>query len=347
MKKDTEREIRAIVGGLLDVSAAIDMQFENPKTAILYAYRYLLNREPESLDIVAKNTKGWNELRKEFMLSEEYLCAMGEMGHVGQRQQDTTSYPNSILRCADTYTVNRRIAKLLSENVLINYEDELEKSYRKIIRKGAKVVDIGAHVGRHSKVFREIVGESGKLFAFEPLPKQFEILKTSFGGEENVLLINKALSDEAGHSTFYCVENYPEESGLKVRTYNNADAITNEIVVEVDVLDNYYKELEGIEYIKLDAEGAELSILRGGIRVISEYKPIISIEYGYPSYSAYGLTKNSLWELAESLDYYITDVFGNLMYDKETWDNCCDTVYWDYFLVPKDGFKEFCLRMHA
>lgn len=53
---------------LLDINAALN----DKKVAITYAYRYLLNREPESIQIVENNTMEWKALRKNFVQSLEY-----------------------------------------------------------------------------------------------------------------------------------------------------------------------------------------------------------------------------------------------------------------------------------
>jgi hypothetical protein len=50
--------------------------------------------------------------------------------------------------------------------------------------------------------------------------------------------------------------------------------------------------------IAIVAEGAELSILKGAVECLERFHPIISIEYGEPSYSAYGLTADSLYIFA-------------------------------------------------
>ena len=187
----------------------------------------------------------------------------------------------------------------------------MEQSYSKLISTGDTVIDIGAHIGRHSKVFCKLIGSSGILFAFEPLPEQFGILERELSAS-NVTIINKALSDQAGTMSFYQVENYPEESGLKKRRYNAKDAITKQIQVSVDTLDSY-----------------------------------ISIEYGEPSYSAYGLTADSLYIFASEQNYYITDLCGNVVLNINMWRDICDSVYWDYFLVPQEKIKEFWLKIHS
>ncbi len=308
--------------------------FDNMSANMLYAYRYLLNREPENLNYVLNNDKSWEQLRNLFMQSSEYKMLM-------ELQHETKSYQK------DVFTASKMLKEEYERTQQYpDYEMILQRNYEKLIDNADLVVDIGAHVGRHLRNFIELVGGKGRCIAFEPLPKQFKILKESFD-IKNVEIKNIALSEEKGMMEFCEVENYPEESGLKKRIYNREDAKVKKIIVEVDMLDSYIDKMDKLNYIKLDAEGAEINILKGGIKTIQKYRPFISVEYGGSCYGAYGHTKQSLFNLAKELNYYITDIFGNLMPNSGAWEELCDSGYWDYFLVPQERLKEFYLRVHA
>lgn len=148
-------------------------------------------------------------------------------------QNDTTKRSHFI---NDIYTSQKNIRDFIQKNGMPDYEMVLEQSYTKIIRKGDTVIDIGDQAGRHAKVFQKLIGDTGVLYAFEPLPEQYAALKQELDSE-NVTIINKALSDCTGKMDFYKVNNYPEESGLKKRIYNREDARVEKIEVDVDVLD--------------------------------------------------------------------------------------------------------------
>jgi FkbM family methyltransferase len=302
----------------------------NNENDMIYAYRYLLNRDPENWSIVENNVKDWKELREEFINSKEYVI--------------TNSFRMS--NNLDVYTTLRNLEEEIRNGSGLNYELELETTYRKLISEGDDVIDIGAHMGRHLKVFQSLVGEKGNVYGFEPLPKQYDYLISNFSSS-NITLINEALSNQSGKMEFYEVENYPEESGLQQRQYNNNDARVNIINVDVNVLDNYMDRFGNLKYIKLDAEGAELHILQGGLNCIQKHRPFISIEYGYPSYNAFGLKKESLYNFTVENNYYITDVFGNVILNIDIWNEVCDSVYWDFILVPIERIKEFLLKIHS
>lgn len=294
-------------------------------TEMLYAYRYLLNREPEDMLRVTSNTRPWQEIRREFKSSDEFLMEQ------------------SCFLAQDVYTTQRFLSEFVTKVGAPDYERILEQGYRKLIKKGDTVIDVGAHEGRHLTVFQKLVGD-GKLFAFEPLPKQFMELKKTFRAP-NISLYNFALSDTPGKSTFYELPDYPEESGLRLRL-DTKEVRHTKIDVEVHCMDEYEEDLKGLNYIKIDAEGAEVSILKGAEKLLRRYRPFVSTEYGRPAYSVYGLNAHSLYEFCEKIDYFITDLWGNIMWNSDVWGEMVDTCYWDFFLVPKERMREFYLAMH-
>ena len=72
---------------------------------------------------------------------------------------------------------------------------------KKYIRKGAIVLDIGANIGFYTKILSELVGDNGKVYAFEPDKTNFGYLMKNAGHLKNVVFINKAVSDKTGKIT--------------------------------------------------------------------------------------------------------------------------------------------------
>lgn len=77
------------------------------------------------------------------------------------------------------------------------FETELVK---RMIKRGDVVLDIGANIGYYTLIFAKIVGEDGKVFAFEPDPTNFALLKRNveINGYKNILLVQKAVSNKSG-----------------------------------------------------------------------------------------------------------------------------------------------------
>lgn len=337
LKRIRDRFLSPVVKAVIDnknetntviVKALLECRRQDLRLDIIYAYRFLLNREPENDDIVQNNSKSWQILRSEISKSKEFYV--------------NNPPPNALYM--DAMTTNRLLTERKAEGIVEDYESILEKHYTRLIKKGDFVIDIGAHEGRHLAVFINLA-DDGKVFAFEPLPKQYSHLCEKFN-KPNVKIFNVALSDSSGIVDFYENETSPEESGLKIRIYNKKDANVLIQKVNATTLEQTASEFLKIDYIKIDAEGAEIQILNGGRNVIKKHKPIISIEYGYPSYSVYGLSKESLYDFCLSMDYNIFDIYGNIIPTLDMWLALCDTVYWDYFLVPKEKIEFFLTNIH-
>jgi len=148
------------------------------------------------------------------------------------------------------------------------------------IRKGNTVLDVGAHVGEWTLLFSELVGESGRVIAFEPDPVARASLEKNLrmNGISNVQVEEKGVSDKAGKALL-AAERFG--SGLSSIVPPQGRAKDHRVVeVETTTLDQYC-ETQGISpgWIKIDAEGAEPLILRGMRRLIRTVHPSVILEF--------------------------------------------------------------------
>ncbi len=229
--------------------------------------------------------------------------------------------------------------------IVPDYEYILECGYRRVIPVDATVIDVGAHAGRHTTIFSDLVGPGGAVLAFEPLPHLAKALRDR-GFDHRVQIHECALSDFAGCSSFTYMRGTPGESGLRERISNaplQADPVT--IEVKVRQLDEFLPDISSLCFVKIDIEGGEVACLRGATKLLRRFRPFVSVEYGKPSYSVYGLTARSLYDIAESLDYRIADLFGAICPNLSAWEDACDRSYWDWFLVPREREHEWYFRI--
>ncbi len=151
------------------------------------------------------------------------------------------------------------------------YEPHMVAFLKEHVRKGMNVVDIGANVG----VFSMLAASQGaKIFAFEPNTENCRlILMSAAENGFDVKLFPLALSDEAG--ALFFTPHIGSNGGLlpsRIETLSNPNCI----VVPAMPLDDLV--FEKVDFIKADVEGAEYLALKGGEKIIREYKPIITIE---------------------------------------------------------------------
>lgn len=159
----------------------------------------------------------------------------------------------------------------------------IQRQFAKVIKKSFIVYDIGAYIGFHSLIAGRLAGPLGKVYCFEPFPKNNERLKLHIllnKMQDRVFCIPKAVTDKAGkaichyrgHDTMYYFTNI-DCSG----EYNSA---IGGPVVETISLDEFIFQ-EGHpapNLIKIDVEGGELKVLLGAQRLLREFKPSIICE---------------------------------------------------------------------
>ena len=212
-------------------------------------------------------------------------------------------------------------------------EEIIEQFYRAWLRPGDGAIDVGANVGRHLFPLAEAVGETGHIFAFEPVPLlavglQQEIQKRNLA--TCVQLQQAAVSDVAGRRTFYEVLKAPALSGLRVRDDLTPDQKVNSLEAEVVTLDNFIK--EPVRFIKIDVEGAEFNVFQGARRLLMEYRPIVAFEDGRGrSAGLYGYQMTEFYDFFNACDYVIFDIFGFPIGNEMT-------KYpgpWNFFALPK------------
>ena len=142
---------------------------------------------------------------------------------------------------------------------------------------GDWVIDIGANVGHYTKRFSELVGDSGRVIAFEPVPTTFCLLSSNVQQfiHSNVTLINSAVSDKlniVGMSlpTFSTgLTNY-YEANVTPRAGSDLNVLT----LSLDSMNIH----QHISLIKIDAEGHEDFVLAGMQALLKRHHPVLIIE---------------------------------------------------------------------
>jgi FkbM family methyltransferase len=167
-------------------------------------------------------------------------------------------------------------------------------------------LDVGAHAGA---VLRELVrlAPRGRHVAWEPLPEFASRLRTEFPAVE---VREAALSDRAGQQPFAHVVGNPGWSGLVERPTPGAEAVET-ISVRSERLDDALADDVRPAFVKIDVEGAEELVLRGGLATLRRHRPLIAFEHGAGSADHYGTTPGAMHDLlADELGYEIRGLDG-------------------------------------
>lgn len=188
--------------------------------------------------------------------------------------------------------LKRRTARVKGHRMILDPEDSLNLSIygiyepvetrisTSLLKKGDCVIDIGANIGYYTLLFARKVGNTGKVFAFEPDPQNFSILNRNIKNNKytNVVTVKKAVSDKCRKMQLYKSGN---SSGY---TIFNIYKVKKSVHIEAITLDEYFKgKKQKVDFIKMDIQGAEGTALEGmkgliranpQVKIITEFWPL-------------------------------------------------------------------------
>jgi FkbM family methyltransferase len=135
--------------------------------------------------------------------------------------------------------------------------------------------DVGANVGGYIALAAAVVGPAGHVYAFEPGPDNLAALHDRFAGFLNVTVIEAAVSDRRGMATLFTDRRDPRRHSLAPANVGKSGPA---VTVPQVCLDDYRPPLKRLDVLKVDAQGAELLILRGAERLIRSFHPALILE---------------------------------------------------------------------
>jgi FkbM family methyltransferase len=155
------------------------------------------------------------------------------------------------------------------------YERDLVTLFKRYLKRGMTVVDVGANVGYFSVIAAGLVGETGSVHAFEALPECFNRLKRNLAAFPSSHAYSCAVGKSAGEAAFYF---NAREMGWGSLLADQA--LSQTIEVRTTSLDEWSQQnsLHALHFLKLDAEGGEHRILSGAERVLRQFRPVIVTE---------------------------------------------------------------------
>ncbi len=168
----------------------------------------------------------------------------------------------------------------LSYHILLDgfWELWVTKIIQEVVKPGWTIVEVGANMGYYSLLMASLVGSTGRVYAFEPNPMVYKLLKLNLeinGFLDRAIAIPKAVFDRSCCIEFGVALKHMGNSG--VFTFGTFDEPAKRISVEAVALDDFFAQNKKINLIKIDAEGSEFFVLKGAQRVIAENPELIII----------------------------------------------------------------------
>ncbi len=187
------------------------------------------------------------------------------------------------------------------------FEQDKQTLFANFLKPGMLVFDVGANAGFFTLLFSRLVGERGRIWAFEPLGENARNLLThlALNRVTNVTLVQAAVSAMQGMAGFQVAENNSMGS----------IAARGDYKVPTVALDDMLEQAGGVpDVVKIDVEGAEALVLRGSRRILEAGKTVFFIafhgeaqrrdchalleDHGYVAYGMDGVRIESLTQMA-------------------------------------------------
>ena len=190
------------------------------------------------------------------------------------------------------------------------------------IKAGMTCIDIGAHIGYYTLLMSKLVGDRGKVYAFEPDPTNYKLLRQNIdaNGIQNVVAEQKAVWKKKDKIKLYLS---PDNTGdHRIYQANVQPHPTNRQEVEVEAirLDTYFAKIDSkINFIKMDIQGAECQALTGARRILSDNKDLkITTEYWTEGLEGAGTSAKEFIELLEWYKFkiYVLNKIKNKVEEK-------------------------------
>ncbi len=181
------------------------------------------------------------------------------------------------------------------------FELKEQKFLKRFLQEGMRVLDVGAHHGFYTLTAAKRVGRSGRVIAFEPSPRERQrlILHVRMNRLANVQVEPFALGHEKAKGRLFMVKG--RETGLNSLRPPVTSEPTSGVPVEVLSLDEYLKENplpKPFDFVKIDAEGAELEVLKGAMGLLAgPARPVFLIEMEQRRTAAWGYSTAAVYSL--------------------------------------------------
>jgi len=153
----------------------------------------------------------------------------------------------------------------------------LREIFMRTVKKGYIVVDVGAFIGGYTYLFSELVGSKGKVYAFEPIPYLFNILRfhCSLFNLKNVITENKAVADHEGYLKLILSEGNIQDNRLAY-----TENVNKYVLINTTSLDKYFEKQSVLpDIVKIDVQGADYKVIKGMMNLIKKKNLIIFCEF--------------------------------------------------------------------
>ncbi len=246
---------------------------------VVWAYRLLLDRDPESEDVIGPKLAGSRttaELRHHLITSAEFRDKNPDFAR--------TNDPTVVIK---EIAPGVRLFIDLSDHVIgLNilrgqYEQNEIRFVLRALKPGDCAIDVGGHIGFFTMQMAAAVGPAGCVYAFEPLDSNGDLLERSIaenGFGERVRFQRAAVGAAPGTATLTFPVETLNSGGAYLLRSGSAPLAGNQTKDVPRVALDALELRRPVRVIKMDVEGAEPQVIRGAVRLLAEDRPIVLSE---------------------------------------------------------------------
>lgn len=246
---------------------------------VVWAYRLLLDRDPENEDVIGPKLAGsanTAELRHHLITSAEFREKNPDFAHTNDRTIVIKEIADGVRLFIDLSD------HVIGLNILRGtYEQDEVALVRNLLRPGDTAIDVGGHIGFFTMQMAALVGPEGRIYAFEPLDASADLLERSIvenGFTDRVFFQRAAVGATSGDATLTFPAETLNSGGAYLLRDGTVPLTGNQAKhVPLVALDNLPIR-RPVRLIKMDVEGAEPQVLRGAKRILTEDRPTILSE---------------------------------------------------------------------
>lgn len=239
-------------------------------------YRLLLGREPDK-----EGWDYWTSLVKDHYLTQGFLVDSFLNGAEFRALHDARNNPVLVelpgfkmyVRLNDNF-----IGAVIARDK--QYEAHVTRVLGEQLSHGSTFIDVGANIGYFSLLAASIVGPAGRVIAFEPDQANCDLLRASMAANnfEKVIELQPFAVAEARQRLRFTPPGI-DSNGRVVNTAELANGGDTLVTVEAVALDELLADIDRVDVIKLDIEGAEARAWRGMQNLVQRHRPKVLFEF--------------------------------------------------------------------
>lgn len=234
-------------------------------------------------------------------------------------------YPKGSVRTFDYEGIHLQldIYDYVSHWLYFGFRDDSHKTLMSLVKPGQTILDIGTNYGTTILQFAKLLNGQGFAYGFEPDPLNFKLCQQnmSLNPFTNIEVENIGLGNTES-SLYLVVDTASNRGGNRISTQIDNREHTEVKVIKLDSW-AITKNLSQVDLLKIDVEGYEYEVLKGGVELLKRFKPTLFIELDDENLRLQQSSALELVEFLQALGYQLSHSETKQIVDRNTnFSNC-------------------------